>query len=184
MGGRIQSRCCVARHRILQVGLSTLLGLALLGSNGTTASASPIRSYGIVVTNIDSLGPAWARFLSFGPEFWENHAPPPFPSGLILPTQNGLLVETPFVEYLLWRRNLDPARFDHYHPIRGPQLELLTPAVTSAILTPPTILTPPVTSPAIVPSVLPQVPEPSTLMIAAALMGSAFGWGLLKRRRG
>ena len=29
---------------------------------------------------------------------------------------NGLLPNTPFINYLRWRRSLDPARFDHYHP--------------------------------------------------------------------
>lgn len=29
---------------------------------------------------------------------------------------NGLLPNTPFINYLRWRRSLNPARFDHYHP--------------------------------------------------------------------
>ncbi|HWE40375.1 MAG TPA: PEP-CTERM sorting domain-containing protein [Isosphaeraceae bacterium] len=32
---------------------------------------------------------------------------------------NGLLPETPYINYLRWRRSLNPPRFDHYHPQIG-----------------------------------------------------------------
>src|SRR5262249_50627198 len=40
------------------------------------------------------------------------------------PPLNGILPNTPFVNYLLWRRSLNPARFDFYHPRLGPLLAL------------------------------------------------------------
>ncbi|HEV3122529.1 MAG TPA: hypothetical protein VGY53_11530, partial [Isosphaeraceae bacterium] len=44
------------------------------------------------------------------------------PSGIHLHLVNGLLPDTPLVEYLRWRRSLNPARFDFYHPNVGPML--------------------------------------------------------------
>jgi len=38
------------------------------------------------------------------------------------PPVNGLLPDTPFYNYMRWRRSLNPARFDHYHPNLGPAL--------------------------------------------------------------
>lgn len=35
---------------------------------------------------------------------------------------NGLLPDTPYINYLRWRRSLNPARFDYYHPTLGPIL--------------------------------------------------------------
>ncbi len=39
----------------------------------------------------------------------------------VTPT-NGLLPNTPLYNYLEYRRNLNPARFDYYHPVLGPIL--------------------------------------------------------------
>ena len=35
---------------------------------------------------------------------------------------HGALPNTPFMNYLRWRRSLNAARFDHYHPLIGPLL--------------------------------------------------------------
>ena len=129
------------------------------------------------MSNIDSLGPVWASFLSFGPTFWAEHNSPPIPSGLILPKVNGLLVETPFVEYLDWRRNLDPSRFDYYHPIVGPELSQLPGAQN---ITPPPSGGTPGSSTGGGGSPTPpstHIPEPGTLLIALSLVGAASFWG-------
>lgn len=83
-------------------------------------------------------------------------------------------VDSPYFQYLLWRRSLNPARFDYYHPRLGPLLESITqlPQEVFPPLIPP--VTPPVTPPPITPTipvipVTPQVPEPSTLLIGLML---------------
>lgn len=97
--------------------------------------------------------------------------------------ENGLLPDTPLVEYLHWRRSLNPSRFDRYHP-------KLAPLLTRTMLTqlPPDTPTLP-TLPALpgdpdgfdptrpIPQV--PIPEPGTLMIALVLAGS-FAW--MRRR--
>jgi hypothetical protein len=176
----------MTRHRVFQTGLKTLLSLAVVGSISVSAQASPIRASSRVVTDIDSLGPVWAQFLSFGPTFWAHHHAPPIPSGLILPTQNGLLVETPFVEYLSWRRSLAPARFDYYHPIIGPELGLLKPPTPTSTSTSTSTPTPSGTTRGgggkpVNPVLQSTVPEPGSILIAVVMVGSAFGWGLRKR---
>jgi hypothetical protein len=148
--------------------------LGLLLASPTHASA--IHSYANLKLRTEaSLGPAWQRFLTGGAALWAVVKPPPFPSGLVLAKSNGLLVETPFVTYLQWRRNLDPTRFDHYHPVVGPELaQLTTPAVTIATNPTGQTLAPPSST-----DPQPQttvVPEPDAIVVALALGSAAFGW--------
>jgi hypothetical protein len=93
-----------------------------------------------------------------------------------------VLLDTPFVQYLIWRRNLDPMRFDFYHPRVGPLLAAQT-------MTPPTIPVIPTVVPPVIPSlrvsdapvpVIPPVnvsaPEPSSAVIVTALFAAVFCW--------
>jgi hypothetical protein len=145
-----------------------------------SAEAAPIISYAAVSTGTTtgtSFGPAWQKFLAGGPALWAVESPPPFPSHIRLATDNGLIVETPFVEYLIWRRDLDPARFDHFHPIIGPILGTLP-----QTLVPPSVPQPPTVP---VPSLFnapppPPVPEPPMLPLALTLVGAAIAY---QRRR-
>lgn len=88
-------------------------------------------------------------------------------------------VESPYFQYLLWRRSLNPARFDYYHPRLGPLLESITqlPQEVFPPLIPPIVpqVTPPPTKPTVpeIP-VVPQVPEPSTLLIGLVLTAGGF----------
>lgn len=140
------------------------------------ARAGVIRSHafaGPVRTEL-TLGPAWSRFLAGGPARWAVTRPPRFPSGLSLLTRNGQIVDTPFVDYLIWRRNLNPVRFDRYHPFIGPALGQLLPPPSPP--KPPTAvpgqIDPPITPPR------PQVgtPEPGTISIAVILAGIALAY--------
>ena len=74
------------------------------------------------------------------------------------------------------RRSLAPARFDYYHPIVGPELGLLKPPTPGG--------TTGGGGPTVNPLPETVVPEPSTILIAAVMVGSAFGWGLRTRRLG
>ena len=147
------------------------LGLLL----ATPTHASAIHSDANLTLRTEaSLGPAWQRFLAGGAALWAVVKPPPFPSGLVLETSNGQVVETPFVTYLQWRRDLDPTRFDHYHPVVGPELaQLTTPAVTTTTNPTSQTLVPPSSTD---PQPQTVVPEPDAIVVALALGSAAFGW--------
>ena len=153
---------------ILSVGM--LSGRTVQGAriHGHRLHASSVRTE-------DSLGPAWTRFLDGGPTLWSHVRPPRFPSGLVLTYQNGRIVDTPLVDYLSWRRSLNPARFDLVHPTIGPALGGLTPP-TPAIIPAPGGITAgkPPTSSNPVPEI--GVPEPSTLSLGLALGAVAYAW--------
>jgi MYXO-CTERM domain-containing protein len=111
------------------------------------------------------------------------------PSGIHLHLTNGLLPDTPLVEYLRWRRSLDPARFDHYHPNVGPMLaedaltrmSLLNPPPNlGQVVNPPGTPPPPVPVPPLPPNPPDaKVSEPSSALLGLVLAGAA-GW--LRRR--
>ena len=158
------------RWRVARTGVSTGLTFCALGLLAGPAVASPIRSHHlIVVNNAQSLGPAWARFLAGGVSLWEIARPPRFPSGLVLPTNSkGTLVDTPFVEYLHWRRSLDPARFDLVHPNIATELGQFVPPTAGGTSTGGG------TKPF---NPAPQnLPEPATLPIAIVLGGAGLAW--------
>lgn len=103
-----------------------------------------------------------------------------------LQAHDGLLPETPFIEYLRWRRSLNPSRFDFYHPYMGRMLEtdriirsqVFTPPIASC---PPAVdALPPVHVPRPVePGILtpgPSVPEPSTALLGLAMIGTVAAW--------
>jgi hypothetical protein len=172
--------------RPIRAGLFASAGLAcLLILAPDAASASPIRAHRLSVATPppSRFGPAWSRFLAGGPSLWEVRRAPAIPSHLVLAVQNGLLVPTPFVDYLLWRRTLDPTRFDRYHPRIGPELSRLSPSIA--------LTNPPFTRPVPVPLVLaptpsnPQAqlgtPEPGSFAVLLVLAGA---FGAYQRRRG
>lgn len=132
------------------------------------------------------LPPAWRSFLDMGPEGWGAYQSPPF----TIPTRLAVwrMLEDaawtteldPMLEYLIWRRDLNAARFDRFHPFLGPRL--------GQILRPPAPLVPPIEIPELPhgitpppPLVVPDnpVPEPTGLVIAAL----ASAWGLWRRWR-
>jgi hypothetical protein len=109
-------------------------------------------------------------------------------AGIRLVAVNGLLPDTPLVEYLRYRRSLNPARFDRWHPNVGRLLAVdeatretagtPTEGVTQVVTPPPP---PPTTSTAGGPD--PTVPEPSTAMIGMVLVASVTLTRRLARRQ-
>lgn len=107
------------------------------------------------------------------------------------PASNGQLPAWAFVDYLRWRRSLNPARFDYYHPRVGQMLQWEPPIPQG---NPPPTTTPPVdpqgqnprppvTPPPVIPppeEPPPVIPEPSTALIMASLF--AAGWWARRRR--
>ena len=135
---------------------------------GTPSEASPIRNRSLHVKEVHastvSSGLNWQEYLNGGVSMWSAAKPPRIPSGIRLASVNGRLVETQFVDYLLWRRSLDPIRFDAHHPnISGPLAQILVPPAT------------PIEPPASIP---PQgqvvVPEPKPLWMAIIFSGIGF----------
>jgi hypothetical protein len=99
---------------------------------------------------------------------------------------------SPMIEYLEWRRSLDPARFTYYHPRLSPALaELLdsSPVPSTASLPTPTAVSDPSPAPqTLSPSTpisgaqataAPAVPEPSSLLLAVTMTA----WGIWWRHR-
>lgn len=133
-----------------------------------------------------NLPPVWRAFLDTGPGGWGAYQSPPFtvPTRLavwrMLEDASWSTELDPMLEYLIWRRDLNAARFDRFHPFLGPRL--------GQILRPPAPLVPPIEIPELPhgitpppPLVVPDnpVPEPSGLVIAAL----ASAWGLWRRWR-
>ena len=106
---------------------------------------------------------------------------------------SGLLPTTPLWNYLRFRRSLDPARFDFYHPRIGPLLdldqrirnELDNPQLPQEIVPPPPGGGGGGEKPPVIPPVKPPVPEPSSVILFMTGI-AAMAWYLVshERRRG
>ncbi|MDG3003068.1 hypothetical protein [Paludisphaera mucosa] len=177
------------------------LATALLAWPVATAGAAPIRwtprgrlaAQEISPAATTATPGAWASFLAAGPSTWASRPSPPYTTAVrlaVLRLINGdptVAAASPLIEYLVWRRNLNVARFDAYHPYVGPRLpQGLIPPISQVVppLTPPTnIPTAPVEPPLLppVPNVVPpSVPEPSALVVIVA---GAVGALEIRRRR-
>ena len=152
-------------------GRGSLLTLAILFAGASTAEAARIRTARV----------PFAEFLRAGPDLW-GVASTTIPRGLPLRLDGqGSPLSSLFRDYILYRRGIDPARFDAHHP------RLARPIARFALANPPAATTPvdpsrqvviprtPVTPPS-----QQTVPEPSTLVIAAGLL---VGTAALRRRR-
>jgi len=136
--------------------------------------------------NAPALSPTWSAFLGLGRGGWSAYQSPAFtvPTRLavwrMLDAASGSNALDPMLEYLIWRRDLNAARFDYFHPNLGPRLgQLLEPPSLPPPLEvapeEPSIITPP---PSLVVPDNP-VPEPAGWIIAAL----ASAWGLWRRGR-
>jgi hypothetical protein len=142
---------------------------------------------------------AWTNYLAQGTQTWSTTHAPAFTPAIKSTIWQVLKTDTqaqsltnPMIDYLEWRRSLDPTRFTYYHPNLSPALaQLLNSPSLPTNVPPPTYTPVPATSTA--PQVLaspatssgaqtvtpPAVPEPSSLLLAAAMTG----WGIWWRQR-
>ena len=134
----------------------------------------------------------WSRYLLASPNTWMRVEHPPWTQAVKSEVLGSFRTETagadPMVNYLLWKRSLNPTRFARYHPRIAPRLRRLAMSRTSSLLAPTTSApqtistshggtssTPP--SPGtsqenLIPP--PSVPEPGMLLLASLMTAWAF----------
>ncbi|MHC5539356.1 hypothetical protein ACYOEI_14150 [Singulisphaera rosea] len=150
-------RCRV--HLLLAAGL---LGIV------APVEASPIRHRQPISSETARDYRSWVTYLSAGPTVWAHLHDPPINQGIrammIQALRQSDPLTNPFTQFLLWRRNLNPIRFDRWHPVLGPLLQNLPPPQTSTSTPPP-------------PNLAPQtIPEPRTWLMSVMLIGTGVWW--------
>jgi PEP-CTERM motif len=171
------------RTRTVRLFPLVLTGALLFGMQPLQAAA--IKNLGLTPSEAPTFA-AWTNFLAGGPQTWATTPAPTFTPAVdsaiwqVLNTDTAAqAISNPMIEYLEWRRNLDPTRFDANHPNLSPALEQLlsSPSLPS---NPPPPTSTPVQTPTLAQTVSPPtVPEPNSLLLAAAMTG----WGIWWRRR-
>ena len=148
-----------------------------------TATAAAIRH---VAASNARVSHSWSAYLQASPSVWRTvHAPTFTPAVRSMIwrelRQGGDPSALPMINYLTWRWSLNPQRFTHYHPRLGAAIERL--ANQPTVTVPETITPTPTPTPPLIPpspqTVDPNVPEPSTILMAM-LIGA---WGVCSRRR-
>ncbi len=161
-----------ARRPATNEAFSVAILLAL--STAATSQASPIRA-----ESVSSDLRAWEKFIAGGETLWESgHAPPinlQVREAMDAALKTADPAADPWVQYLAWRRDLDPTRFDHYHPLIGPIVGSLLPPTTTTSTT-----TPPPSGQQVTPPPVPA-PEPGTFAIALGLCGAGLWWRAIRR---
>lgn len=148
---------------------------------------------------------AWTKFLAEGTPTWSTTHAPAFTPAIestiwqVLKTDTeAQSIANPMIDYLEWRRSLDPTRFTDNHPNLSPALAQLlsspslpanppppTDTPVSETTTAPQVLSSPAPTPAPATPLgaqsvsPPTVPEPNSLLLAAAMTG----WGIWWRHR-
>ena len=177
---------------------AALLAITLMAFGTTPVQAS--RSYHLSSAQKQAEVTRIQAFLDGGTAVWSTTPPPIFPRSLLTQAAAQIAVgnDTSAVEYLHWRRDLNPTRFDRYHPYLGRLLandlnssstvvQAGVPVVSPSNpggTTPTKVAPGKVTTPTVVPSrvvAASKVPEPSAGLIAIALVG-AFAWKIRRNR--
>ncbi len=166
-------------HKPTRTGTVRLFPLVLTGA----------LLFGMQPLQAAAINEAWTNFLAGGPQTWATTHAPAFTPAVrstiwqVLKTDTeAQSIANPMIEYLEWRRSLDPTRFTSYHPNLSPALaQLLSSASLPTNVPPPTYTPVPetTTAPQALSSSPPAVPEPSSLLLAVAMTG----WGIWRRRR-
>jgi hypothetical protein len=178
-----------------------LLGAAVptMAARGAVAHRALARGNGFA-TGRASAFLAWDRYLTAGPQIWTRSKAPSFTPAVrgaiwdaVRNDSQAQSLANPMIDYLLWRRSLNPMRFSIFHPQLSPALaQLLSPPPVPVTIPPPVFtpvpppsdtapqtVTPPLVPPVSQDVTPPAVPEPSSIILAAGMLG----WGLWWRRR-
>jgi len=125
---------------------------------------------------------SWSEYLMGGPSVWSSVIHPPVTPGVESAIWKAIRTDpgetSPWIEFLVYKQSLDPARFAHYHPKLSPALDRLSASPTAAqTLNPdsPTTSTGGTTAPL---TEAQQIPEPATWLLAIGMAG----WGAWCRR--
>jgi len=120
---------------------------------------------------------SWPEYLLGGPSVWSSVIHPRVTPGVEAAIWKAIRTDpgetSPFIQFLLYKQSLDPARFAFYHPKLSPALDRLSASPTAAqVLTPSSSTTPTggTTSP---PTEAQQIPEPATWLLAVGMAGWA-----------
>ncbi len=115
----------------------------------------------------------WQRYFTRALQQHQLNVKGPNALRVLSASPSGVLPHTAFVEYLQWRRGLNPARFDHFHPQLGQML--LQDQIARSTVPPPVVVPKGPVEPGGVnppPPIGPQVPEPNSGLIALVLIGA------------
>jgi hypothetical protein len=153
------------------------VGLALMaGFGGSDVEACRIRHQATTPPPSKS-ELAFEAFLKAGPHEWL-HATPHIPRGTpLLVNPDGTAKPSLFLDYLCWRRMLNPTRFDAHH--RHIAATVARACTTPATVSLPSPTTPPATqvgSPPLVHPPQQTVPEPSTALFAGLAIVGTVVW--------
>src|SRR5258708_6958684 len=113
--------------------LPVVLVLAFFGLSAGSAEASPIRKYQLTARATTDLR-TWSSFLSGGVQLWARRSAPRITAavrGAMAQALGSWNHSSPWVQYLLWRQGLNPARFNRYHPQMVAYLNPLPPPKTT-----------------------------------------------------
>jgi len=166
-------------HKPTRTGTVRLFPLVLTGA----------LLFGMQPLQAAAINEAWTNFLAGGPQTWATTHAPAFTPAVrstiwqVLKTDTeAQSITNPMIDYLLWRRSLDPTRCTSYHPNLSPALAQLLSSPSLRTHDPRPTYTPvpeTTTAPQALSSSPPAVPEPSSLLLAVAMTG----WGIWRRRR-
>jgi hypothetical protein len=120
-------------RRILRIVVVLAAGAA--GPTGRPVQAAPIKHHHVAEKG-QTHRTGWQKFLDGGAAHWSKADPPTIDLHIRVLMDKALhsphAATNRNVQYLEWRRSLNPARFDHWHPKMGPMLQgLIPPASTS-----------------------------------------------------
>src|SRR4051794_17608907 len=117
--------------RIVVVVLATSAG----GRTGLPVQAAPIKHHHVAEKG-QTHRTGWQKFLDGGAAHWTKADPPNIDLHIRVLMDKALksphAASNRNVQYLEWRRSLNPARFDHWHPKMGPMLQALIPPASSS----------------------------------------------------
>ncbi len=192
------------RSRMGRCFLMVLTAGLLLGSRTSEAASTKTKKLDLTPSEVQTFE-VWTKFLAKGTETWSTTHAPPFTPAVestiwqVLKTDSqAQSLSNPMIQYLEWRRSLDPTRFTSYHPNLSPALaQLLSSPSLPAGVPPPTYTPVPQVSPQTVsePSGTPAtssgaqtvsppaVPEPNSLLLATTMTGIAIWWRRRLARR-
>jgi len=174
---------------VLASGVALLMFLA----TESTAKASPIHRPADITASVVGGMRSWVNFLNGGQQVWSQFQSPPVTLAVREIMQQALrsanATSNPWVQYLTWRRDLDPVRFDHWHPFMGHELQNLPPPPPPSNPQQPQGLNPGDPPPDNPPpdnpghDLPPAFPEPSSWMISLGILGAGL-WGRRRYTKG